>query len=123
MKSRYSCLLIVFILLILTISSVAAKDLNDTDSGMISQDLNQSVILDNSYGDDETILASNSNVSEMISESPSAQNNKPEGIYGIVNFGSNGISLSIYDVHDNEVTKKFLYQNLQLSLPTLKTTC
>lgn len=106
MKSRYSCLLIVFILLILTISSVAAKDLNDTDSGMISQDLNQSVILDNSYGDDETILASNSNVSELISESPSAQNNKPEGIYGIVNFGSNGISLSIYDVHDNEVTKK-----------------
>ena len=106
MQSRKFGILIIFILSILTISCVSAEDLNNTDSVMLSQDLNQSVILENSYMDNETILASDSNVSEMLSESPSAQNNKPDGIYGIVDFGTNVIGLNIYDVHNNEVTKK-----------------
>ncbi|WP_067043273.1 hypothetical protein [Methanobrevibacter sp. YE315] len=106
MESRKFGILIIFILSILTISCVSAEDLNNTDSVMLSQDLNQSVMLHNSDMDNETILASGSNVSETLSEPPSAQNNKPEGIYGIVDFGSNVIGLNIYDVHNNEVTKK-----------------
>ena len=78
--------------------------MNSTDSLILSQDLNHGEILDNSYVDNETILASNSNVSEPLSSSPSAQNDKPEGIYGIVDFGSNAIGLRIYDVHNNEAT-------------------
>ena len=104
MQSRNFGILIILILSILTISCVSAQDLNNTDSPMISHDLNQSVMSGNSYGDNESILASDSNVSETLSESPSAQSNKPDGVYGIVDFGTNIIKLYIYDVHNNEIT-------------------
>ena len=106
MQSRKFAILIILILSILTISCVSAEDLNNTHSLMVSQDLDQSLMLDNSHFDNEAVLASDSNISETISESPSAQNNKPDGVYGIVDFGSNSIGLDIYDVHNNEITKK-----------------
>ena len=106
MQSRKFTILIILILSILTISCVSAQDLNNTDSLMVSHDLNQSVVLGNSHMDNEAILASDSNISETLSDSPSAQNNKSDGIYGIVDFGSNSIGLDIFDVHNNEITKK-----------------
>ena len=49
MQSKKFIILLIFLLSILTISSVSAKDLNTTDSVMLSQDSNQNEILDSSY--------------------------------------------------------------------------
>lgn len=93
-------------LLILSISCVSAEDLNSADSLMLGQDLTQSEMLGSSYGDDQTVLASDANSTAQLSSSPSAQSDKPEGIYGIVDFGSNSLGLKIYDVHNDEITNK-----------------
>ena len=104
MQSRKFVILLIFMLLILTISCVSAQDLNTTDSGMLSRDSNQSEVLGSSY-DNQAILASEANASEPLSSSPSLKNDKPEGVYGIVDFGTNVLALKIYDVHNNEITK------------------
>ena len=104
MQSRKFIILLIFLLFILTISSVSAKDLNTTDSVMLSQDSNQNGILDSSYVN-QSISSSDENASEAFSSSYSLQNDKPEGIYGIVDFGTNVLSLNIYDVNNNEITK------------------
>ena len=104
MQSKKFIILLIFLLSILTISSVSAKDLNTTDSVMLSQDSNQNEILDSSYVN-QSISSSDANASEAFSSSYSLQNDKPEGIYGIVDFGTNVLTLNIYDVNNNEITK------------------
>ena len=104
MQSRKFVILLIFMLLILTISCVSAQDLNTTDSVMLSRDSNQSEVLGGSY-DNQAISASEANASEPLSSSPSLKNDKPEGVYGIVDFGTNVLALKIYDVHNNEITK------------------
>ncbi len=104
MQSRKFVILLIFMLLILTISCVSAQDLNTTDSVMLSRDSNQSEVLGSSY-DNQAISASDANASEPLSSSPSLKNDKPEGVYGIVDFGTNVLALKIYDVHNNEITK------------------
>lgn len=104
MQSRKFIILLIFLLSILMISSVSAKDLNTTDSVMLSQDSNQNEILDSSYVN-QSISSSDANASEAFSSSYSLQNDKPEGIYGIVDFGTNVLTLNIYDVNNNEITK------------------
>ena len=103
-QSKKFIILLIFLLSILTISSVSAKDLNTTDSVMLSQDSNQNEILDSSYVN-QSISSSDANASEAFSSSYSLQNDKPEGIYGIVDFGTNVLTLNIYDVNNNEITK------------------
>ena len=103
MHSRKFVILLIFLFSILTLSCVSAQDLNSTDSIMLSQDPNHSEILGSSY-DNQSILASDANVSEPLSSSPSLQDDKPEGIYGIVNFGTNSLGLKIYDVHNGVIT-------------------
>ena len=120
MQSKKFIILLIFLLSILTISSVSAKDLNTTDSVMLSQDSNQNEILDSSYVNQSIsssdanaseafsssyISSSDANASEAFSSSYSLQNDKPEGIYGIVDFGTNVLTLNIYDVNNNEITK------------------
>ena len=104
MQSKKFIILLIFLLSILMISSVSAKDLNTTDSVMLSQDSNQNEILDSSYVN-QSISSSDANASEAFSSSYSLQNDKPEGIYGIVDFGTNVLTLNIYDVNNNEITK------------------
>ena len=104
MQSRKFVILLIFILSISMISCVSAQDLNTTDSGMLSRDSNQSEVLGSSY-DNQAISASEANASEPLSSSPSLKNDKPEGVYGIVDFGTNVLALKIYDVHNNEITK------------------
>ena len=104
MKAKKSVILLILMLLILTVSCVNAEDLNSTNSPMLIPDLTQSEMLASSYCDNQTVLASDENASAPISSSTSAQNDKPEGIYGIVDFGSNVLGLKIYDVHNNEIT-------------------
>ena len=104
MQSRKFVILLIFMLLILTISCVSAQDLNTTDSVMLSRDSNQSEVLGSSY-DNQAIPVSDANASEPLSSSPSLKNDKPEGVYGIVDFGTNVLALKIYDVHNNEITK------------------
>ena len=104
MQSRKFIILLIFLLFILTISSVSANDLNTTDSVMLTQDSNQNGILDSSYVN-QSISSSDANSSEAFSSSYSLQNDKPDGIYGIVDFGTNVLSLNIYDVNNNEITK------------------
>ena len=62
MQSRKFIILLIFLLFILTISSVSAKDLNTTDSVMLSQDSNQNGILDSSYVN-QSISSSDENAS------------------------------------------------------------
>ena len=104
MQSRKFIILLIFLLSILTISSISAKELNTTDSVMLSQGSNQNEILDSSYVN-QSISSSDANASEAFSSSYSLQNDKPEGIYGIVDFGTNVLTLNIYDVNNNEITK------------------
>ena len=104
MQSKKFIILFIFLLSILTISSVSAKDLNTTDSGMLNRDSNQNVKLDSSHVN-QSISSSNANVNEAFSSSHSLQNDKPKGIYGIVDFGTNVLTLNIYDVNNNEITK------------------
>ena len=104
MQSKKFIILLIFLLSILMISSVSAKDLNTTDSVMLTQDSNQNEILDSSYVN-QSISSSDANASEAFSSSYSLQNDKPEGIYGIVDFGTNVLTLNIYDVNNNEITK------------------
>ena len=104
MQSKKFIILLIFLLSILMISSVSAKDLNTTDSVMLTQDSNQNEILDSSYVN-QSISSSDANSSEAFSSSYSLQNDKPDGIYGIVDFGTNVLSLNIYDVNNNEITK------------------
>ena len=104
MQSRKFIILLIFLLSILMISSVSAKDLNTTDSVMLTQGSNQNEILDSSYVN-QSISSSDANASEAFSSSYSLQNDKPEGIYGIVDFGTNVLTLNIYDVNNNEITK------------------
>ena len=104
MQSRKFVILLIFILSISMISCVSAQDLNTTDSGMLSRDSNQSEVLGSSY-DNQAIPVSDANASEPLSSSPSLKNDKPEGVYGIVDFGTNVLALKIYDVHNNEITK------------------
>ena len=127
MKPKKSVILLILMLLILTVSCVNAEDLNSTYSPLLSQDLTQSDMLGSSYCNNQTIesvtfqlpddgemlgssycnnqtlLASDANASAPLSSSPSVQNDKPEGIYGIVNFGSNVLGLKIYDVHNDVI--------------------
>ena len=103
MQSKKFIILLIFLLSILMISSVSAKDLNTTDSVMLTQDSNQNEILDSSYVN-QSISSSDANSSEAFSSSYSLQNDKPEGIYGIVDFGTNVLTLNIYDVNNNEIT-------------------
>ena len=104
MQSRKFVILLIFMLLILTISCVSARDLNTTDSVLLNGDSNQSEVLGSSY-DNQAIPALEANASEPLSSSPSLKNDKPEGVYGIVDFGTNVLALKIYDVHNNEITK------------------
>ena len=104
MQSRKFIILLIFLLSILTISSISAKELNTTDSVMLSQGSNQNEILDSSYVN-QSISSSDANASEAFSSSNSLQNDKPEGRYGIVDFGTNVLTLNIYDVNNNEITK------------------
>ena len=104
MQSKKFIILLIFLLSILMISSVSAKDLNTTDSVMLTQGSNQNEILDSSYVN-QSISSSDANASEAFSSSYSLQNDKPEGIYGIVDFGTNVLTLNIYDVNNNEITK------------------
>ena len=104
MQSRKFIILLIFLLSILTISSISAKELNTTDSVMLSQGSNQNEILDSSYVN-QSISSSDANASEAFSSSNSLQNDKPEGRYGIVDFGTNVFALKIYDVNNNEITK------------------
>ena len=104
MQSRKFIILLIFLLFILTISSISAKELNTTDSVMLSQGSNQNEILDSSYVN-QSISSSDANASEAFSSSNSLQNDKPEGRYGIVDFGTNVFALKIYDVNNNEITK------------------
>ena len=104
MQSRKFVILLIFILSISMISCVSAQDLNTTDSVMLSRDSNQSEVLGSSY-DNQAIPVSDANASEPLSSSPSLKNDKPEGVYGIVDFGTNVLALKIYDVHNNEITK------------------
>ena len=104
MQSRKFIILLIFLLFILTISSISAKELNTTDSVMLSQGSNQKEILDSSYVN-QSISSSDANASEPFSSSNSLQNDKPEGRYGIVDFGTNVFALKIYDVNNNEITK------------------
>ncbi len=104
MQSRKFIILLIFLLFILTISSISAKELNTTDSVMLSQSSNQNEILDSSYVN-QSISSSDANASEAFSSSNSLQNDKPEGRYGIVDFGTNVFALKIYDVNNNEITK------------------
>ena len=104
MQSRKFVILLIFILSISMISCVSAQDLNTTDSVMLSRDSNQSEVLGSSY-DNQAIPVSEANASEPLSSSPSLKNDKPEGVYGIVDFGTNVLALKIYDVHNNEITK------------------
>ena len=104
MQSRKFIILLIFLLFILTISSISAKELNTTDSVMLSQGSNQNEILDSSYVK-QSISSSDANASEAFSSSNSLQNDKPEGRYGIVDFGTNVFALKIYDVNNNEITK------------------
>ena len=104
MQSRKFVILLIFILSISMISCVSAQDLNTTDSGMLSRDSNQSEVLGSSY-DNQAIPVSEANASEPLSSSPSLKNDKPEGVYGIVDFGTIVLALKIYDVHNNEITK------------------
>ena len=104
MQSRKFVILLIFILSISMISCVSAQDLNTTDSVMLSRDSNQSEVLGSSY-DNQAISASEANASEPLSSSPSLKNDKPEGVYGIVDFGTIVLALKIYDVHNNEITK------------------
>ena len=110
MKPKKSVILLILMLFILTVSSVNAEDLNSTYPLMSSQDLTQSEMLGSSYYNNQTVLASDANASTPLSGSPSVQNDKPEGVYGIMNFGSNALVLKIYDVHNDEITN-----NLHLS--------
>ena len=77
MQSRKFIILLIFLLFILTISSVDAKDLNTTDSVMLSRDSNQTEILDSSYVN-QSISSSDANSSEAFSSSYSLQNDKPD---------------------------------------------
>ena len=104
MQSRKFVILLIFILSISMISCVSAQDLNTTDSVMLSRDSNQSEVLGSSY-DNQAIPVSDANASEPLSSSPSLKNDKPEGVHGIVDFGTNVLALKIYDVHNNEITK------------------
>ena len=104
MQSRKFVILLIFILSISMISCVSAQDLNTTDSVMLSRDSNQSEVLGSSY-DNQAIPVSDANASEPLSSSPSLKNDKPEGVYGIVDFGTIVLALKIYDVHNNEITK------------------
>ena len=104
MQSRKFVILLIFILSISMISCVSAQDLNTTDAVMLNGDSNQSEVLGSSY-DNQAISASEANASEPISSSYSLKNDKPEGVYGIVDFGTNVLALKIYDVHNNEITK------------------
>lgn len=105
MQSRKFIILLIFLLFILTISSVDAKDLNTTDSVMLSRDSNQTEILDSSYVNQSIFSSDATNASEAFSSSYSLQNDKAEGVYGIVDFGTNVLTLNIYDVNNNEITK------------------
>ena len=105
MQSRKFIILLIFLLFILTISSVDAKDLNTTDSVMLSRDSNQTDILDSSYVNQSIFSSDAANASEAFSSSYSLQNDKAEGVYGIVDFGTNVLTLNIYDVNNNEITK------------------
>lgn len=109
MNSRRFAILFIFLLSILTVSCVSAQDLNSSDSLMLSQDSNHSEIIGSSY-DNQSILVSDSIESEPLSSSPSVQNDRPEGTYGIVDFGTNSFALKIYDVHNGVITN-----NLSLS--------
>ena len=104
MQSRKFIILLIFLLFILTISSVDAKDLNTTDSVMLSRDSNQTEILDSSYVNQSIFSSDATNASEAFSSSYSLQNDKAEGVYGIVDFGTNVLTLNIYDVNNNEIT-------------------
>ena len=104
MQSRKFIILLIFLLSILTISSISAKELNTTDSVMLSQGSNQNEILDSSYVN-QSISSSDANANEAFSSSNSLQNDKSEGRYGIVDFGTNVFALKIYDVNNNEITK------------------
>ena len=108
MESKKIVLLLIYMFSILTVSCVSAEDLNSTDSLILGQDWNHDEMLNNPYADNETILASDSNASDPLSSNPTAQNDKPDGIYGIVDFGSNVLELKIYDVHNNEATYKLV---------------
>lgn len=103
MQSKKFIILLIFLLSILTISSVSAKDLNTTDSVMLNRDSNQNEKLDSSHVN-QSISSSDANVNEVFSNSHSLQNDKPKGIYGIVDFGTNVLTLNIYDVN-NKITK------------------
>ena len=105
MQSRKFIILLIFLLFILTISSVDAKDLNTTDSVMLSRDSNQTEILDSSYVNQSIFSSDATNANEAFSSSYSLQNDKAEGVYGIVDFGTNVLTLNIYDVNNNEITK------------------
>ena len=104
MQSKKFIILLIFLLSILTISSVSAKDLNTTDSVMLNRDSNQNEKLDSSHVN-QSISSSDANVNEVFSSSHSLQNDKPKGIYGIVDFGTNVLTLNIYDVNNNKITK------------------
>lgn len=105
MQSRKFTILFIFMLSILTLSCVSAQDLNSTDSLMLSQDSNHEEIIGSSY-DNQSITA-DANANDSLSSSFSLQNDKPEGIYGIVDFGTNVFQLKIYDVHNGEITNNF----------------
>ena len=80
MQSRKFIILLIFLLFILTISSVDAKDLNTTDSVMLSRDSNQTEILDSSYVNQSIFSSDATNASEAFSSSYSLQNDKAEGV-------------------------------------------
>ena len=68
MQSKKFIILLIFLLSILMISSVSAKDLNTTDSVMLTQGSNQNEILDSSYVN-QSISSSDANASEAFSSS------------------------------------------------------
>ena len=104
MLSKKFIILLIFLLSILTISSVSAKDLNTTDSVMLNRDSNQNEKLDSSHVN-QSISSSDANVNEVFSSSHSLQNDKPKGMYGIVDLGTNVLTLNIYHVNNNKIKK------------------
>lgn len=106
MLSKKYIILIILIVFSLTITCVNAEDLNSTDSLTLQEDFNHTKIV--FCNNNESILVLNENSSEIASNSSPMLNNKTEvdNVYGIIDFGSNVISLNIFDVTDDKITTK-----------------
>ena len=93
MLSKKHIILIILIVFSLTITCVNAEDLNSTDSLTLQEDFNHTEIV--FCNNNESILVLNENSSEIASNSSPMLNNKTEvnNVYGIIDFGSNVISL------------------------------